>query len=60
MSAEIANPTTDQIIASALRLPAAERVQIVNAIKRSLIDDSVGQVPAEIPISAIEAVRQVE
>jgi hypothetical protein len=25
MSAEITNPTTDQIIASALRLPAADR-----------------------------------
>jgi hypothetical protein len=35
MSADITNPTTDQIIASALRLPPADRVQIVTALEQS-------------------------
>jgi hypothetical protein len=42
MSAEITNPTTDQIIASALQLPAPDSVQIVAAIKRSLTEESTG------------------
>jgi putative addiction module component (TIGR02574 family) len=49
MSANITNPTTDQIIASALRLPAADRVQIVTALEQSLVDDSIDHGPSDPP-----------
>jgi putative addiction module component (TIGR02574 family) len=49
MSANISNPTTDQTIASALRLPIAERAQIVNALEQSLGDDSIDHGPSDPP-----------
>ncbi len=39
--------TPHQIIASALRLPPAEREQIVDALQESLIDESIDHGPEE-------------
>ncbi len=49
MSADLTNPTTAALIASALQLPAADRVQIVNALEQSLVDDSNDHGPSEPP-----------
>jgi putative addiction module component (TIGR02574 family) len=49
MSANPTNPTTADIIASALRLPLAARVEIVNALEQSLIDDSIDHGPEDPP-----------
>jgi putative addiction module component (TIGR02574 family) len=49
-----ANLTSDEIIASALRLPMAEREQIVEALQESLIDETIDHGPEE-PADEVEA-----
>ena len=41
--------TTDEIIASALRLPVAEREQVVDALQQSLIDETIDHGPEDPP-----------
>jgi putative addiction module component (TIGR02574 family) len=47
MSADSTNPTTADIIASVLRLPIDQRVEVVNALEQSLIDDSIDHSPID-------------
>jgi putative addiction module component (TIGR02574 family) len=47
MSANRSNPTPADIIASALQLP--QRVEIVNALEQSLVDDAIDHGPTEPP-----------
>jgi putative addiction module component (TIGR02574 family) len=46
--------TPNEIIASALQLPLAEREQIVDALRESLIDESIDHGPEE-PADEVEA-----
>ena len=43
------NFTPQEIIASALRLPVAEREQVVDALRDSLIDDTLDHGPHDAP-----------
>jgi len=49
-----ANLTSREIIASALQLPLAERERIVDALRESLIDESIDHGPEE-PADVVEA-----
>lgn len=49
-----ANLTSQEIIASALQLPWAERERIVEALQESLIDESIDHGPEE-PADEVEA-----
>jgi putative addiction module component (TIGR02574 family) len=49
-----ANLTPNEIIASALQLPLADREQIVDALQQSLIDESIDHGPEE-PADQAEA-----
>ena len=53
------NLTPHEIIASALRLPLAEREQIVDALQDSLIGESIDHGPEE-PADEVEAAWSVE
>ena len=48
------NLTPSEIIASALQLPLAEREQVFDALRESLIDESIDHGPAE-PADEVEA-----
>jgi putative addiction module component (TIGR02574 family) len=51
--------TTTEIIASALRLPMAQRAEVVTALQDSLIDESIDHGPAE-PADEVEAAWREE
>jgi putative addiction module component (TIGR02574 family) len=59
---EVTTMSTDvtaEIIASALRLPLSERVEIVDALQDSLIDESIDHGPVE-PAEEVEAAWREE
>ena len=65
MSAELTNPTTAAVIASALQLPIADRVVLINALEQSLVDDCIDygstDPPEEVEAAwSDEIVRRIE
>ena len=54
-----ANVTSNELIALALQLPAAERERIFEALRESLIDESIDHGPED-PIEEVEAAWEDE